>query len=198
MKKRKAVFLDRDGTINEEAGYPGDISLVRIFPWSFEAVRKINRAGFLAVVVTNQSGIARGFFREEALRQVHEEMKLAFENRDAYLDGIFYCPHFRPSVLPEYDIDCSCRKPNPGMAYAAAEKLDIDLTSSYVVGDKTDDVLFGMNIQAKPILVLTGFGRETLEKLREQKIPPAFIAGNVLDAVDWILRKERMTDPGNR
>jgi D-glycero-D-manno-heptose 1,7-bisphosphate phosphatase len=197
MKQRKAVFLDRDGTINEEAGYPGDFSQVRIFPWSYEAVRKLNRADFLAVVVTNQSGIARGYFREEALLRMHEEMKGAFEKRGARLDGIFHCPHFRPSLLPEYNVDCACRKPKPGMAHDAAEKLNIDLASSYVVGDKTDDVLFGLNIQAKPVLVLTGSGRDTLEKLRELNIRPAFIAGNLLDAVDWIIREERLTAPGN-
>ncbi|MGB9004467.1 MAG: HAD family hydrolase [Candidatus Aminicenantales bacterium] len=189
MKKR-AVFLDRDGTLNEDVGYPGLYSQVHIYPFSFEAVRKINAAGLLAVVITNQSGVGRGYFTEAALRKLHRQMSQEFTGRQARLDAIYYCPHYAESGLHEYRLDCTCRKPFPGLALRAARELDIDLHRSYMIGDKVEDILFGRNIGARPILVLTGFGRQSQERLREEKIEPAIICPTVLEATDWILEVE--------
>ena len=186
MKKR-AIFLDRDGTINEDVGYPGHFSQVRIYPYSIEAVRKINLAGLLAVVVTNQSGVGRGFFTEAALRQIHRKMNQEFISRQARLDRIYYCPHYIGSALPEYGLDCTCRKPFPGLGLRAAEELDIDLHRSYMIGDKVEDILFGRNIGARPLLVLTGYGRQARGRLREEGIAPAFTGRTLSEAVDWIL-----------
>lgn len=189
MKKR-AIFLDRDGTINRDVGYPDSYDMIEIYPYSFEAVRKINAAGFLAVIVTNQSGIGRGLIRENNLLDIHRKMGIAFANRKARFDGIYYCPHYTESDFPEYRKDCSCRKPNPGMAQKAVRDLDIDTARSYMIGDKVEDILFGMNIGATPILLLTGYGQKSLPALREKGIQPARVAETLLDAVDWILERE--------
>ena len=193
--KKKAVFLDRDGTINKDVGYPGNFSSIEIFPYSFEAVRKINVSGLLAVIVTNQSGVGRGLIIEKNLKDIHHKLRAAFAKYDAHFDGIYYCPHYLFSPTPQYRKDCQCRKPNPGMALQAAEELKIDMKNSYMVGDKVEDILFGLNIQAKPILCLTGFGQESLPKLKERGIEPAYVAQTFLDAVSWILQKEKDKKP---
>lgn len=190
MKKR-AVFLDRDGTINRDVGFPNSFKLIDIYPYSFDAVRKINEAGLLAVITTNQSGIGRGLIEEEDLHDIHQQIKDSFLRQNAYFDGIYYCPHYVASANPKYRKDCSCRKPNPGMAKQAASDLNIDTTHSYMVGDKVEDILFGLNIKAKPILVLTGFGQESLPKLRQRSPGPAFVASDLFDAVNWIIKQER-------
>lgn len=190
MKKR-AVFLDRDGTINKDVGYPNSYGMIEIYPYSFDAVRKINASGFLAVIVTNQSGIGRGFIEEKNLNDIHRKLRLAFAAKNARFDGIYYCPHFVESPDPEYRKDCHCRKPNPGMAEQAARDLDIDTARSYMIGDKVEDILFGMNIGATPILLLTGFGQKSLPILREKGIEPPFVAETLKEAVDWILEREQ-------
>lgn len=190
MKKR-AVFLDRDGTINKDVGYPNSYSMVEIFPYSFEAVRKINAAGLLAVIVTNQSGIGRGFIEEKNLYDIHRKMIFDFAQQNARFDGIYYCPHYEHSDSPEYRKDCSCRKPGVGMAQQAVRDLNIDTTKSYMIGDKVEDILFGLNIRANPILVLTGFGPKSLPRLKERGIVPVHVARNLLDAVDWIIREKQ-------
>lgn len=190
IMKKRAVFLDRDGTINRDVGYPNSFSMVEIYPYSFAAVRRLNEAGFLAVIVTNQSGIGRGFIEEKNLQDIHRKMRLVFAQKKARFDGIYYCPHYEKAEVPEYRKDCSCRKPNPGMALQAARDLNIDILKSYMIGDKVEDILFGVNIHATPILLLTGFGRKSLLKLREKGIEPAHVAETLLDAVDWILERE--------
>lgn len=192
MMKRRAVFLDRDGNINEDVGFPSQFDQINIYPYSFEAVKKINKAGFLAVIVTNQSGIGRGSLTESDLHEIHQKIKDAFSRQNAFFDGIYYCPHYLSSSNPTYSKDCSCRKPNPGMALQAASDLNIDLKTSYMVGDKVEDILFGLNIKATPILVLTGFGQKSLSALKEQSIQPGYVAQNLLDAVNWILKTEKI------
>jgi D-glycero-D-manno-heptose 1,7-bisphosphate phosphatase len=189
MKKR-AVFIDRDGTINEDAGYPGEFERIRIYPESFEAVRLLNQAGLLAIVVTNQSGVGRGLFSEAAVTAIHEKMAAAFAARDARLDAVYYCPHFESSTDPRYAVACDCRKPNPGLALRAAADFGIDLARSYMIGDKVDDVAFGLNIGATPVLVLTGEGAASEKLLREHGLPRVHIAGDVLAAARWIIRRE--------
>jgi D-glycero-D-manno-heptose 1,7-bisphosphate phosphatase len=191
VMKKRAVFLDRDGTINRDVGYPNSYSMIEIFPYSFEAVRKINDAGFLAVIVTNQAGIGKGFIEEKSLHDIHRRLRLAFAKKKAFFDGIYYCPHYEHSEIPEYRKACSCRKPNMGMAQQATQDLNIDPTKSYMIGDKIDDILFGLNIQATPILLQTGFGQKSLSQLNEKGIEPAFVAETLKEAVDWILERER-------
>lgn len=189
--KRRAVFLDRDGTINVDVGYPSDIREITLYDVSFEAVRKINRAGLLAVVVTNQSGIGRGLLTEKNAQEIHRYIAECFAAHQARLDAIYYCPHYPHSPDPRYRIECSCRKPLPGMALQAAADLNIEPVGSYMIGDKVEDIQFGLAIRATSILVLTGFGEKSLPLLKQQGILPAFVAAHVGEAVDWILDKER-------
>lgn len=189
--KRRAVFLDRDGTINRDVGYPNSYDMVEIYPYSFAAVRKINEAGLLSVIVTNQSGIGRGYIEEKNLLDIHRRMRNDFARHKACIDAIYYCPHYELSEIPEYRKTCSCRKPNPGMAHNAARDLHIDTARSYMIGDKVEDILFGMNIQATSILLLTGYGRRSISKLEEKRIEPAHVAETLKDAVEWILQKEK-------
>jgi len=189
--KKKAVFLDRDGTLNKDVGYPNSFQSIEIFPYSFEAMRKINRAGLLAVIITNQSGVGRGLIVEKNLKEIHWKLQATFARHKAHLDGIYYCPHYLHSSNPEYRKNCTCRKPFPGMALQAAADLNINIKKSYMIGDKVEDILFGLNIKAQPILVLTGFGLESQQKLKEKGIEPAHVASNLLEAVNWILQKER-------
>jgi len=190
MKKR-AIFLDRDGTINEDVGYPNKPSQIKIFSSSFDALAKINASGFLAVIITNQSGIGRGYLTEADLEEIHQKMKADFAERGARLDGIYACPHYELSPNPRYRKSCDCRKPKPGLALRAAEDLGIDLAGSYFIGDKVEDVLFGLNIGARPVLVLTGSGVETEKKLKEMNLRPAHTAADLSAAVDWILGQKR-------
>ena len=189
--KRKAVFLDRDGTLSVDSAYPARYEEIAIYPESYEAVKKLNRAGLLTVVVTNQSAVGRGLLTEDGLKDIHSRLCASFTGHDSRLDAIYYCPHYPLSDDPHYRKECDCRKPNSGLALRAAADLGIDLGSSYMIGDKTEDVIFGLNIRAVPVLVLTGSGRESLAQLRERGLETAFVAETVLQAADWILDRER-------
>lgn len=187
MKKRRAVFLDRDGTINEDVGYPSRIDQVRIYPYAFEALRKIKDAGFAAVVVTNQSGIGRGYLTEADLAAIHRFIAAEFAARAVRIDAFYYCPHYEFSDLPGYRGLCACRKPEPEMGRRAAADLDLDLERSYMIGDKVEDIRFGLAIGAKPVLVRTGYGAESERRLPELGITPAAVADDLRTAVDWVL-----------
>ncbi len=195
MSKR-AVFLDRDGTLNKDVGYPSCYSQLLIFPFSFEAVRRINQAGLLAVVMTNQSGVGRGLFNEGDLQGMHRRLSEDFVAHQARLDGIYYCPHYLQSLEQRYRQDCACRKPNTGMALRASREMDIDLRSSFMIGDKVEDVEFGRNMGAVPVLVLTGNGRESEKQLAEEGRPPAYIAATLREAVDWVLKEAARASTG--
>jgi len=192
---RAAVFLDRDGNINRDVGYPNSYRSIDIYGYSFEAVRKLNQAGLSAIVITNQSGVGRGLIEESQLREIHARMSEDFLRQGARIDAFYYCPHYTYSSDPRYKKDCSCRKPFPEMGLRAAQDLDLDLNRSYVVGDKVEDILFGQNIGANPILVLTGYGETSRLRLMESEIHPAFIAAHLLEAVLWILARE---NPGGK
>lgn len=187
MKTRRAVFLDRDGTLNEDVGYPADFRQVHIYPAAFEAVRLLRGAGFAAVVVTHQSGLARGYFDGPELEALHARFLEAFARRGAPLDGLYSCPH--APAGPDGD-GCPCAKPRPGLGLRAAEELGLDLGASFMVGDKPDDVLFGLNIGARPVLVLTGHGRRAGAGLAALGVRPARTAAGILEAAAWILGQE--------
>jgi len=190
VRKRRAVFLDRDGTLSRDVGYPADWSQVHIYPHAFEAVRRIRRAGLAAVVITNQSGVGRGFFTEDDLRALHREFASAFATRRARLDGIFYCPHYSPAAPAAEESHCACRKPGPELGLRAAAALGLELPGSYMVGDKPADVRFGLALGAVPVLVLTGYGRAALRELDAGPARPAHVAADLAAAVDWIMDRE--------
>lgn len=191
MKKKIAVFLDRDGTVSEEVSYISDPDMLKLLPRAAEAIRLINESGLLTVVVTNQSGIARGYFTEDILKEIHNRMELLLKAEGAHVDKIYYCPHHPEVGLPEYVLDCDCRKPGTGMIDAAAKDLNIYVGSSYVVGDKIIDIELAHKAGARGVLVMTGYGREELKSLNsERKGWPDHIADDLYDAVKWILRRE--------
>ena len=191
--KRPAVFMDRDGTISEEIGYVNHASRFRVFDYSAEAVRLLNENGWLAVLVTNQAGVARGYFAEELIGQVHAVLESSLAQGGARLDGIYYCAH-HPSVgEPPYRIDCDCRKPKPGLIQRAASDLDIDLRNSWMVGDRYSDIELAHNAGVHSAFVLSGYGRGEWEYQRGAwKREPDLVADNLLDA----LRKIILSEPG--
>ena len=158
MGKQKAVFLDRDGTINEEVQYLSNIADFRFIAGVPEALRRLKDAGFLLVVVTNQSGIGRGYYDEAALASVHAHMHAELAVYGASIDACYFCPHHPEHALGSYRQECACRKPLPGMLQQAAEDLDIDLSSSFMIGDKLMDVQAGLNAGCTSLMVLTGYG----------------------------------------
>jgi len=185
MKKNNgAVFLDRDGTINEEVGYLDRLEKLHLFPAAFDAVRMIHEAGIKVVVVTNQSGVARGFFDETFVKALHEHIDKAFKSRGALIDRFYYCPHHPTEGIGRYRVSCGCRKPEPGMLIQASEELDIDLPGSYVVGDTARDMELANRTGARGILVRTGYGKE----VAPSEIRAAYIAEDILDAAYWILK----------
>ncbi len=191
MSKYRAVFLDRDGTICEEVGYLNSVEQMRLIPRSAEAIRRLNEYGFKVVVITNQSGVARGLIPEQNLADIHAEMVRQLREKKAFLDGIYYCPHHPVEGNPPYLQECNCRKPATGLLEKAALELGIDLSSSYMVGDHFSDVECGKRIRAKTVLLLTGHGRQALERQREWPFQPDHIAFDLYEAVDWILQQER-------
>ncbi len=187
----KAVFLDRDGTINEEVGYVNHIDRFILLPRVGEAIRILNQNGFKVIVVTNQSGVARGYFPESLIHLVHQKMKDLLMKEGAYLDGIYYCPHHPEAGEPPYRQRCRCRKPNPGLVEKAVKDLDIDCSQSYFIGDRGKDIEFGHLIGAKTILVLTGYGRGDWEFYGNRwERKPHYVAKDLYEAVQWILRTE--------
>ena len=188
MKGRRAVFIDRDGTLAHEVGYVNHVSRFRLFPWSVDSVRLLNRAGLLAVVVTNQAGVARGYFPERLIGEVHAAMSAAMEAGGARLDGIYYCPHHPTAGEAPYRQDCACRKPRPGLLQRAAADLGVDLARSWVVGDRTADLELARNVGARAILVKTGYGLgELLWHAASWSRPPDVVADHLLEAVERIL-----------
>jgi len=185
MKGRPAVFLDRDGTINRDVGYLSTPEEIELLPGSAEAVKRLREAGFLLVVVTNQSGVARGYFEESALAGIHARLDEMLLEHGASVDGYYYCPHH-----PEHGerVNCDCRKPGPEMAFVAAREHGIDLARSYFVGDKMSDVLLGRNAGGKSVLVLTGYGVYERIRLKEAGIEPEMVAEGLPEAADWIIR----------
>ncbi len=174
-----AVFIDRDGTINEDVDYLNKVDELRLISGAGAAVKRINQAGLKAVVITNQSAIARGYLSEEGLLAIHEKLVRLLAVDGARLDGVYYCPHHP-------DDGCNCRKPASGMVLAAAKDLDVDLKKSYIIGDKISDIQLGYNLGLTSILVMTGYGRGQKELL-SPRIRPDFIADDLYHAVEWIL-----------
>ncbi|MDQ5846566.1 MAG: HAD family hydrolase [Acidobacteriota bacterium] len=184
----RAVFIDRDGTISEEVGYINHPERFRLFPYAAAAIKQLNQNGWLAIVTTNQAGVARGYFAEDMIHAVHARMTNELEADGARLDGIYYCAH-HPSVGdPPYRIDCDCRKPKPGLITRAARDFDIDLNNSWVVGDRYSDIELARNAGVKSALVLSGYGRGEWEHQRSSWTQqPDLVADDLLAAVHLIV-----------
>jgi D-glycero-D-manno-heptose 1,7-bisphosphate phosphatase len=179
---KKVVFLDRDGTICEDVDYLSHPDDLKIFPFASEAVRMLNENGFLVILITNQSGIAHGFFDENALREIHEKLVSELAEQNAELDAIYFCPHNSVD-------DCACRKPKTGMIEQATKDFSIDLGNSWMIGDKAIDVETGFNAKTKTALVMSGYGRREIQNLKKQ---PTITAENLLFAVKEILKHNNL------
>lgn len=188
-RKNKAIFMDRDGTVSHEVGYINHITRLRPYSYSADAVKLVNNSDFLAILITNQAGVARGYFEEEMVKKVHNLLQEKMEeSANSQFDDIFYCPHHPEVGKPPYKQNCNCRKPKPGMILEAAKKHHIDLTKSYMIGDKISDVEMAIKNGLKGILVLSGYGRGEFEfQSNTWKVKPDHIAENLLEAVKWIL-----------
>jgi D-glycero-D-manno-heptose 1,7-bisphosphate phosphatase len=186
------VFLDRDGTINEEVEYLRDVAQLKLIEGAAAAVQLLNAAGLKVVVITNQAAVARGYLTEDGLAGIHRALEDELRLQHAMLDGIYYCPH-HPEGTGVYRRECDCRKPQPGMLRRAAADLQLDLAQSFVVGDKLIDCEAGRRAGCRTVLVRTGYGREHEQTLlnapREpnELRRPDFIADNLLEAARWIL-----------
>ena len=187
---RPAVFLDRDGTIVREVEYLRSPKELRLLPRAGAAIRRLNEAGFAVVVVTNQSGIARGLLTEDDLEEIHTVLRRRLARRGARVDAISWCPHHPEAVLPEYRRRCRCRKPSPGMLVQAGRELDLDLARSYAVGDSERDVEAGRRAGCRTVLVRTGYGAKTEARVGEG-LSADHVADDLSGAVEWILGGRR-------
>lgn len=182
-----AVFLDRDGTINIEKDYLYRIEDFEFIPGAAEAIRRLNQAGLLTIVVSNQSGVARGYFTlaqvEELHRHIHQELK----KHGAWIDAFYICPHHPTEGNGEFTRECSCRKGEPGMLLQAADDLGINLSASYMVGDKIADIEAGHNAGCRSLLVRTGYGEQTLHKLQAGSVT---VFPSLTEAADFILAEQ--------
>ena len=188
---RRAVFIDRDGTISEEVGYINHPSRFQIFPYSAQAIRTLNENGWLAILTTNQAGVARGYFAEEMVHEVHAKLSSELAKDAAHLDAIYFCAHHPTVGEPPYRLNCDCRKPKPGLIFRAAKDFDIDLTQSWMVGDRYSDIELAHNAGVNSAFVMSGYGRGEWEFQRANwKQQPDLIGEDLLEIVESIVAND--------
>jgi D-glycero-D-manno-heptose 1,7-bisphosphate phosphatase len=183
MEKRPAFFLDRDGVIIEEVCYLSEPSQVRLLAGSAAAIARLNRLEIPVVVVTNQAGVAHGYFPESRVAEVHRRLDELLAAEGAFVDRYYYCPHHPSASHDRYRAACQCRKPRPGMLLAAAKQLGLDLKRSYLVGDKPSDIEAGVRAGCSAILVRTGYGSSVLESFDGVAPQGALVAADLAEAV---------------
>jgi len=192
MTKHPAVFLDRDGTLNEEVGYLDCLERLKLFPDCARAIRLINESGMKAVVTTNQSGIARGYFTEAVVEMLHHHIQKLLQGKGAQIDRFYYCPHHPTEGLGLYRTVCACRKPGAGMLQRAAEEMNLDLSRSYLIGDMPTDIEAAARAGVKSVLIQRGSVSVRIQNVTSAaqtgRTGPDCIAGSLLDAVRWIIR----------
>ncbi len=187
-----AVFLDRDGTLNVEKGYIRNVEDLELIPGVAQAVRRLNDAGFLAILASNQTGAARGFYDVAHIDALHERLAQLLQGQaGAHLDAVYYCPHLGKGVVPELAVACTCRKPEPGMIQQAMARFpEIEIEKSYMLGDKASDVAFGYNVGCQSILLKTGYGERVLAgKYQVLEQQPHFVCADMPEAVELILSR---------
>ncbi len=181
------MFLDRDGTIMEDVDYLSSLDEIALFPWTIDALRLLHRAGFATIVVTNQSAVARGIVTEDFVRETHAVLDSRFAAGGTCMDAYYFCGHHPQAPLERYRVSCRCRKPAPGMIEASAADLRLDLSRSWMVGDRWIDVQAGNAASVRSILVRSGPAAPLAESA-----PPGVradaILNNLMEAVGWILR----------
>lgn len=181
----RAVFLDRDGVITQEPPhYAHRVDDLEFIPRSPEAIKLLNENHFMVIVVSNQSGIARGYYQEEDTIAFNQAMEKKLAEIGAHIDAIYYCPHHPEAKIDKYRIDCDCRKPKNGMLKMAEKNMNIDLKQSFIVGDRLSDIEAGRSVDCKTILVKTGHGVQSLER---DAITCDYITNDLYDAVERII-----------
>ncbi len=184
---RPAVFLDRDGTLIREVGYLRHPDQVELLPDTVPALRRLQACGYRLIVVSNQSGVARGYFTEAEVNAVHRHLQNLFEQEGISIDAFYYCPHHPEGSVAAYRQECRCRKPSPGMIEQATRDFAIDLSHSAVIGDKASDILLGKQLGLTTILVLTGYGKETLRKMGgETHTQPDHVCHTLAEAAELL------------
>lgn len=192
-KMDKAVFIDRDDTINRDVPYCSRPEDLELLPRVIEAIRLLNQHGFKIVVITNQSGIARGYFSEQTLEQIHRRMREELARGGAVIDAIYYCPHHPQE-------GCKCRKPQPTLLWRAAQELNLDVRRSFTVGDRPEDVQMGKEAGCLTVLV----PRDSSWKRVGKEVAPDYVAADLYEAAAWIINRDRETEepsslsPGNK
>lgn len=185
---KRAVFLDRDGTICQDRGYQYDPAAIDLLPGAAEALQALRSAGFALVLISNQSGIARGYFTIGQLEEFQQALNLRLSGFGLKLDGEYYCPHLPQAPLAEYELDCECRKPRPGMIHRAARELGLDPCRSFMIGDKESDMQAGRQAGCRTVRLISS------GEPGAAAVPPSpetdFVANSWADAVQWILRPE--------
>ena len=189
-KNHRAVFVDRDGTMIEDVGYLDRLDRLKLFPYTVDAIRLLNRGGFKVIVVTSQAGVANGIVTEEFLAQAHDAIAKKVAGAGGRIDGFYYCPHLPTAAVEKYRTECDCRKPKPGMIHTAARDLSLDVGRSFVVGDRWRDIEMGQAAGAAGILVGTGYGKTEASR-RPDNVKPVPVVANLIEAASWILRTEK-------
>jgi D-glycero-D-manno-heptose 1,7-bisphosphate phosphatase len=183
------IFMDRDGTLIEEAHYLADPERVKLLPGVVEGLRRLREQGKTLLVATNQSGIARGLYSLEAMHRVNERLEQILRERGVGLDRVYFCPHHPQGSIPELTRECDCRKPGTGMLEQGLREFGLLAAESWMIGDKLADIESGRRLGMHTILVLTGYGQKTQIELKNSEIKPAYIAADFSAAVDFILRR---------
>lgn len=185
---RPVVFLDRDGTLNEEVGYIRNLDDLNLIAGAAAAVLKLNQAQVAAVLITNQTGAARGYYAEDHIRNLNSRLVDLLSAAGAHLDALYYCPHLPEATVAQYALACACRKPEAGLVEQAfADDRSLDRARAYVVGDKATDVELAQNCKAKGVLVTTGYGAQVQKGEYQWPVKPDFACASIVEAVDWIL-----------
>jgi len=188
LNRQKAVFVDRDGTLIHEKNFVSRLEDVEFVPGSVEAIKMLKGLGYRVVIISNQSGIGRGILTEKIVEEINDFIVNQLKGNDVLVDGLYYCPH-----SPEDD--CSCRKPNLGLIDQASSELNLSLKNSWVIGDKDSDVMLATNMGGRAGLVLTGYGKKELEKIRlDSDAKPDFVADDLLGAALWIEKEHLLKE----
>lgn len=184
---RKACFIDRDGVLIEEVNYLSSTEQVKLIPGTAKALGTLEDQGYLRIIISNQSGVARGYFDENAVDEVTRHIDSLLAREGVSINGWFYCPHHPKGSVDEYAFSCDCRKPEPGMLRQAQDKFDVDMSASCMIGDKLSDIQAGLNAGCGTnILVLSGHGQEEVEKAKKT-IPGLVVAETFQEAVNYFI-----------
>ncbi len=178
-----AVFLDRDGTINVDVDFLVSPNQLQIIPRSDSAIRELNNLNVKVFIVTNQSGIARGFLTEQTLAEIHRELSLQLQRKEAHIDEYYYCPHLPGVDDTRYNVECECRKPKPGMLIQAAREHNVNLRQSFIIGDRCRDVETGKAAGVSTVMVATGYGAS---EQNDCSFTADYFASDLFDAVQFV------------